>query len=763
MIKIRNRNLSLILVLAMLMTMFVGVGTASAAATYETLTAPSIIADPDNPQDLGSVIVTIPDKRVLPEEGTGYAEYLTISLPSGLSFSPDSLPPAITDQQEAGELKIVGRQSSANTWDLMITRNPDPASPADPFKDNKADFLIQFNKILVKNGSGNLDVTFASSGAVFPMGTATIAKIGEGNTNTLAKSVKNLSDAGGFIDSIIIVETTPGVLKANDVIELRLPSGFSWGPHAGVIVKGGWGFTGQDANFTLNRQDDQLMELKIGAGFVKSTAQTTPGRIVIGSDDGNAATTNDFLSINVDDTAKLGEVEVNVSSKTNSNVTSQDVVVANYGEYGIELIEKTTTEVIAGHNVQKIGTFAIKETIPNSLVQNRTVVIELPAGCKWVPNKLPVVKNVSGSKLIDNFTFVNGSKLRAIKATVKQGVDRTSAAELELKDGHIYVEPGFSGPIELTISGSAGAEGTVVVAECVKAVELTADPEKGPGVIIGEMNQKAADFYITETVKGAILKKTNRDRILVELDPGVYFAKKPVVTVEEGNLEIDSYKTIAGGNALEINIKYNSTKPSVIKVSEVYLTLNRTVPEGPVLATLAYVEGDVAANTAGSSALDEGYYKDAAAQAADTPTWSRVSAGDVVIATTITPAQGGGTTSFTIGSNIYTVNGLMKVMDVAPYIKNDRTYVPMRYLGEALGAEVVWDDAARTVTLTKDDTTVVFTIGSTSYTVNGEAKTADVAPEIANDRTMLPARYVAEAFDAQVGWDAGTRTVLIQQ
>jgi hypothetical protein len=87
----------------------------------------------------------------------------------------------------------------------------------------------------------------------------------------------------------------------------------------------------------------------------------------------------------------------------------------------------------------------------------------------------------------------------------------------------------------------------------------------------------------------------------------------------------------------------------------------------------------------------------------------------------------------------------------------------MRYLGEILGAEVVWDDAARTVTLTKGDTTVVFTIGSTTYTVNGEAKTADVAPEIANDRTMLPARFVAEAFGATVGWDAATQTVLIQQ
>ncbi len=102
-------------------------------------------------------------------------------------------------------------------------------------------------------------------------------------------------------------------------------------------------------------------------------------------------------------------------------------------------------------------------------------------------------------------------------------------------------------------------------------------------------------------------------------------------------------------------------------------------------------------------------------------------------------------------------------MDAAPYIKNDRTYVPMRYVAETIGAEVVWDDAARTVTLTRGEDVVVFTIGSPSYTVNGETMTADVAPEISNSRTMLPARYVAEAFGAVVGWDPATSTVLIQK
>jgi hypothetical protein len=104
-------------------------------------------------------------------------------------------------------------------------------------------------------------------------------------------------------------------------------------------------------------------------------------------------------------------------------------------------------------------------------------------------------------------------------------------------------------------------------------------------------------------------------------------------------------------------------------------------------------------------------------------------------------------------------------MDVAPYIKNDRTYVPYRYLALALGVaedDIVWDAAAQKVTVTKGENTVEAVIGSTTLTVNGSAVTMDVAPEITNDRTMLPARFLAEALGATVGWDPATQTVVFE-
>jgi len=100
--------------------------------------------------------------------------------------------------------------------------------------------------------------------------------------------------------------------------------------------------------------------------------------------------------------------------------------------------------------------------------------------------------------------------------------------------------------------------------------------------------------------------------------------------------------------------------------------------------------------------------------------------------------------------------------DQKPYIdSNDRTLVPMRAPMEAMGATVDWDNAARQAIFEKDGTTVVFTIGSRTYIINGVNKTMDTQAVITGDRTCIPIRYAAEAIGATVGWDGATRTVLI--
>ena len=103
-----------------------------------------------------------------------------------------------------------------------------------------------------------------------------------------------------------------------------------------------------------------------------------------------------------------------------------------------------------------------------------------------------------------------------------------------------------------------------------------------------------------------------------------------------------------------------------------------------------------------------------------------------------------------IGSNEIVINDAKATIDAAPIVENNRTFVPFRALAEAFGATVAYDEATQAVTAELNGVTVVMTIGSAEYTVNGVAKTADVAPFIAGSRTMVPVRFAAEAFGIKV-------------
>lgn len=93
--------------------------------------------------------------------------------------------------------------------------------------------------------------------------------------------------------------------------------------------------------------------------------------------------------------------------------------------------------------------------------------------------------------------------------------------------------------------------------------------------------------------------------------------------------------------------------------------------------------------------------------------------------------------------------------DTAPVIKNDRALVPIRVISEALGAEVEWDDENKSVTITLDAKTILLNIGSSDMKTEGKTISLDTAPELINDRTMVPIRAVSEAFDKQVDWKTG--------
>ena len=87
-----------------------------------------------------------------------------------------------------------------------------------------------------------------------------------------------------------------------------------------------------------------------------------------------------------------------------------------------------------------------------------------------------------------------------------------------------------------------------------------------------------------------------------------------------------------------------------------------------------------------------------------------------------------------------------------PFIAVNRTFVPYRVLGEALGADVDWDNGARKVTAKGNNNTVEMVIGKAKFKVNNASKTMDVEPFIlsAEGRTYVPARYVTEGLNYKI-------------
>ncbi len=115
-----------------------------------------------------------------------------------------------------------------------------------------------------------------------------------------------------------------------------------------------------------------------------------------------------------------------------------------------------------------------------------------------------------------------------------------------------------------------------------------------------------------------------------------------------------------------------------------------------------------------------------------------------------------------IGKKKALVFGEEKTNDVAPVIRNDRTMLPARFVAEALGAKVTWsEDAPDKVVIEKDDIEIIIYIGKDYALVNGEEVLLDSPAFIENDRTYTPIRFISEALLATVIWDEENSLVTI--
>ncbi len=109
-----------------------------------------------------------------------------------------------------------------------------------------------------------------------------------------------------------------------------------------------------------------------------------------------------------------------------------------------------------------------------------------------------------------------------------------------------------------------------------------------------------------------------------------------------------------------------------------------------------------------------------------------------------------------IGGKDYLANGESRVNDVAPVVVEDRALLPLRSIAEALDAGVEWNGETKTVSITKNGKMIHLTIGEQLPGGMGAAAIID-------NRTFVPVRYIAEQLGANVVWEEETKQIAIYQ
>ena len=112
------------------------------------------------------------------------------------------------------------------------------------------------------------------------------------------------------------------------------------------------------------------------------------------------------------------------------------------------------------------------------------------------------------------------------------------------------------------------------------------------------------------------------------------------------------------------------------------------------------------------------------------------------------------TISMQIGNKHVALNNENKILDAAPLISQNRTMVPLRFIAEAFGADVSWAQDTKTVTIVIDGKVLTMRI-------NQDLEGFGAAPIISNGRTMVPISYISKELGANVIWVPSTKTVAI--
>jgi len=695
----------------MLATLFVAIPTASAAATY---TAATKVQKFDPATQTDTDLVTSATVQIKIDPAIANQDSITlVEILDSKGSVVDIAYAVYVSSANLSNVKIDGNDWSGS-YNANGAKKVKISFTAGSQDTAQLNFYVQFKGKDLPAGDVKLNF-FGTSGQLIS-GSVVVAQAVGGKVDV--KVVGDPPSIGEDVSKQVRIRLTPAVKGSfayGNKVKIKLPAGFKWTSE------------GDDATYAAASIEGERTLVLTGDTRGKS----------------QDAICDFWANVSVSDSnvAKKGDVEATVDAE-GTTVSQSSLIVAKYADYEAAVKVDSVKELLAGKaSDQKTDKIRIEEKVPGTILPNRNLTIELPT---WVK-----IDSYSDANTTFTTAYTNGGGLNSDRNKITLRFDSASTSseykmEFKLK---LSIQANKTGDITAVVKGAGVPETSLVIAKAVAPVTVTATDAT---IKIGAKDQAVNDVVITEGKAGALVKD---GKLNIELPSGVTFASTPSVSVTSGDLELknSSIQLSSDSSTLEIPVKSESLKASTVKISGIKLNVDRTVPEGAVMAKIC------------GNAVVDNYHS--------SPTGTQFNVDYVTkfaIATVGTPAPGvtKGSAVFTLGQASYVLNGQTVSMPVAPYVKNGRTYLPLRFCGNAIGisdANIWWDSATKTATLKKDNTVVQVKLGSQALYVNGvQVTTMDVAPEVKDGYTMLPIRPVLEALGAKVTFDAATQAVSIE-
>ena len=420
-------------------------------------------------------------------------------------------------------------------------------------------------------------------------------------------------------------------------------------------------------------------------------------------------------------TQKGGNLSVNISSNISGD-TPETVDIATISNYSVSL----SSNYNKVQKNKKINVeFTLNESVENSMISGGLYEIYL--------NNATIDKDSVKIEQLGGFDTLSLSKVGNdyVELDFKNKLDPKNKWKISMT---VTPKKDYVGSIMATFDGRGVDKASTNIADVYDGINFT---NRVPDQItLGLQDQAIKTFSLLESMPGSLVKGDYTLRVNPAYKGFSFTSAK--ILAKTGNIDVKSL-SIDKDN-IKFSVKSESTRPSEIEFSNVTASIDRFGYDGTYKLELVN-------NNDTNSVI------------------ASIDLFNVNAATPVTtPANNALDIKFVIGSKNYTVNKEAKTLDVAPYIaKGNRTMLPVRAVAESLKMNVAWNEADKTVTLTKTDNSkkIILTLGGKAMFVDGEKVTLDSAPEIKDSRTFLPVAQIANAVGVDTGWDAQTKTVTL--